>query len=105
MSEPVDKCVKPSKGDIIKPGVRITPAKFIIPGSQQNTYGFYYDVSWPLIIMINEKTPQSEINDFRYIFALESNMIENKGLMEWALGLGTIPYTSSTLNLTATPNV
>ncbi|MBW2991473.1 hypothetical protein KY348_07275 [Candidatus Woesearchaeota archaeon] len=99
LDQPIDFNINPSKGDLIVPSTHLnTPPHDMIPVSYDTTYRFFYDVSWPLIIVISQETPL-EIRDFKYVFALESNLIENKGILEWLIGLGTVPYSYSDLEL------
>ena len=98
--QPIDLRVQPSKGGIIKPSIEVTYANKFVPASQDNTYQFYYDVAYPVIIEIRGDEPSTEIPRYSFLFALEANLIENKPALYWNLGLGTADWDYSYLNIT-----
>jgi len=92
--------VQPSKGDIIKPNVRVSNVNPQIPQNQFNTYQFFYDVAYPVIVELRGDEPTTEIPEYSFLFALENNLIENQGVLAWNLGMGTVDWHSSYLNVT-----
>lgn len=92
--------VQPSKGDLIKPSIEVTEGNKFIAKSQFNTYRFFYDVSYPVIVEIRAEDPNSEIPEYSFIFAMESNLIENKPVLAWLLGMSTVEWDISYVNLT-----
>jgi|GEM_PF-1226809 len=97
--------VQPSTGDMIKPNIEVTKGNQFIPASNFNSYKFYYDVSYPVIVEIRGDEPGTEIPKYSFLFALEENLIENKGALAWNMGLGTVNWDSSYINTTFTiPN-
>lgn len=92
--------VQPSKGDIIKPNIAVKKGNQFIPESQFNTYKFFYDVSYPIVVEIRGKETGTEIPEYSFLFALEANLIENKPPLAWLMGLGTVDWDYSYLNVT-----
>jgi len=93
--------VHPSKGDLIRPNVDPVKGNQFIPASQFNTYKFYYDVAYPVMVEIRGYE-LSEIPEYSFLFALETNLIENKGVLAWNIGMGTINWDYSYINTTVT---
>ncbi|MDO8741010.1 MAG: hypothetical protein Q7J54_05565 [Candidatus Woesearchaeota archaeon] len=63
---------------------------FPITGTTQtNTYEFFYDISYPVVVTIFDKNALRN-KGYRFMFALEGNLRDNKDLLEWHLGKGTI---------------
>ncbi|KYK26167.1 hypothetical protein AYK26_00940 [Euryarchaeota archaeon SM23-78] len=94
--------VQPSKGDRIKPNIEVQEGNQYIPKREFNTYKFYYDVAYPVIVEIRGYEPTTDIPEYSFLFALESNLIENKGVLAWNLGLGTVDWDYSYINTTFT---
>ncbi|MBN2458935.1 hypothetical protein JXB28_01505 [Candidatus Woesearchaeota archaeon] len=94
--------VQPSKGDMIRPSIEVKKSNQFLPASEFNTYKFFYDVSYPVIVEIRGNEPMTEIQDYSFFFALEANIIENKPVMAWVMGMGTVDWDYSYLNATYT---
>jgi hypothetical protein len=94
--------VLPSKGDMIKPSIEVEKGNQFIPSSQFNTYKFFYDVAYPVIVEIRGDEPMTEIPQYSFLFALETNLIENKGVLAWNMGMGTVNWDTSYINTTYT---
>ncbi|MFH0870273.1 MAG: hypothetical protein V1866_04425, partial [archaeon] len=92
--------VKPSRGDIISPGISIQKGDDNLPETSFVTYKFFYDVSYPVVVEIRGSDPSKEIPEFSFVFALEQNLIENKGPLAWNLGLGTIQWNYANIEMT-----
>jgi hypothetical protein len=95
--------IQPSRKTVIRPNVNIKAGEYNTPEDRTNKYRFFYDVSYPLIVEIrgyNESA--SELKEFSFMFAIESNIIENKPALAWNMGLGTAEYDESWLNLSVT---
>ncbi len=99
VDQSVNSNVQPSRGDIIKPSVEIKKADNHVPQRQSNTYKFAYDMSYPVIIEIRGKEPDSEISEYSFLFALESNIIENKPVLAWLMGFGTVEWDTSNIDV------
>lgn len=98
--QPINVKVQPSKGDVIRPNIRVMSGNSFIPQSKENNYNFFYDLSFPVIVEIRGLEPNSEIPEYSFLFGLEANIIENKRVLEWLLGLGTVEWDSSAFNIT-----
>jgi len=92
--------VQPSRGDQIRPSIEVDGGNQYVPQSQFNTYKFYYDIAYPVIVEIRGYDPTTEIPEYSFLFALEENLIENKAVLAWNLGLGTVDWDYSYLNVT-----
>jgi len=82
--------IKPSRGQLITP--RVEPDTFpdIIPITTQTlVYNFYYDIAFPVIVAVSD---DSALNGEGYTlyFALEANIKDNRNLLYWYAGYGTI---------------
>ncbi|MFA6888054.1 MAG: hypothetical protein WC254_01000 [Candidatus Woesearchaeota archaeon] len=92
--------ITPRSGELLKPNVYKNdfPVSFISP-IQTNHYLFFYDVSYPVVVSVRDSTAlQGE--GYTFLFALESNLRDNKNLMEWAAGRGTYgPWDSSKVSI------
>ncbi len=85
--------VTPSKKDILGPSTeKINFWLNIMPPKQTNYYEFFYDVSFPVVIMIRDHSSLKSKgeNGYTFMFALEGNIRDNKNLLEWNQGKGTI---------------
>ncbi len=89
---PIYMNVRPSEDQLIKPRTERTGGILLVPSRQQNYYDFFYDVSAPFIIEIRHQNATAG-TDISFLFALEANLRDNKNLVEWMLGRGTIPWT------------
>ena len=94
--------VQPSKGELIRPSIEVKKGNQLIPQSEFNTYKFYYDVAYPVIVEIRGREPATDIPEYSFLFALESNLIENKAALAWNLGMGTVEWDYSYINATYT---
>ncbi|MBN1385720.1 hypothetical protein JW968_01955 [Candidatus Woesearchaeota archaeon] len=80
--------ITPSMGDVLQPDVHRQKGYGPIPSSQTNSYYFFYDVSWPVLIEIRNP------DDFRgkgfaFNIAYEANFRDNIDIMQWFAGNGT----------------
>jgi len=83
--------VQPNSGDLIYPNTyESNPSKFI-PPSRFSSFKYFYDVSVPLLVEVRKENVPG-IGEYRFVFALEGNLRENKRIPEWVLGYGTIPW-------------
>ena len=83
--------VRPSSGDLISPFVSTSSSNGGILATMEpdQSYEFYYDISYPVIIEIKDSRPG---NEYSFMFALQGNIKENKLLSDWVSGLGTMPW-------------
>ncbi|MBN2052006.1 hypothetical protein JW756_00710 [Candidatus Woesearchaeota archaeon] len=91
--------VQPSVGSTIRHSIEVSEGMMIIPKSRDNNYNFFYDFSFPVIVEIRGYEPESEIQEYSFLFALESNLIENKRALEWYYGMGTVDWDPSNIEL------
>ncbi|MBN1792764.1 hypothetical protein JW826_03710 [Candidatus Woesearchaeota archaeon] len=87
--------VQPSRGEIIKPSVATRPGSDNLPATSSNTYRFFYDIAYPLFIEIRGYDNNTELPEYSFLFAIESNIIENKPALAWILGVGTADWDDS----------
>lgn len=98
---PIYLTVNPKAGQLIKPETQRTNGILMIPTRQLNYYNFYYDISAPFIVEIRHENAAPN-TDFSFLFALEANIRENKNMVEWLLGRGTLPWDPSIVHSTIT---
>ncbi len=92
--QPIYLNVNPSDGDMLSTilerdsfGKKFSGLLSSVPPEQ--SYEYYYDISYPVIVMIRDNTPGKE---YTFMFALQGNIKENKLLSDWLRGDGTIPW-------------
>ena len=96
----IEANIQPSQGDTIRPSIRVNPGNTYIPQSNENNYNFYYDLSFPVVVEIRGFEPETEIQEYSYVFGLESNLIENKRVLEWVFGQGTVDWDPAYFEIT-----
>ncbi|MFH1641905.1 MAG: hypothetical protein ABIC04_03315 [Nanoarchaeota archaeon] len=89
--------ITPKTGNVLKPTTsRSEPPFNLGTTTQTNKYEFFYDISYPVIVIIRDnrslKTEGEEGYTFR--FALEVNLKDNRDLLMWNQGQGTIGQSS-----------
>lgn len=72
---PIYSKVWPTEGEILGPKTTDYPMD-IFGSSQDQTYNFFYDVSYPVIIEIREENAYLG-NDYSFFFAMEANIRKN----------------------------
>lgn len=81
----------------------------ILPPTQTNYYGFFYDVSYPTVVMLTDDKKQTKAifgDSYKFMFAIETNIRDNINLLRWHLGQGTIgPWDDNSVGLTISPSV
>jgi hypothetical protein len=82
--------ITPSIGDLLSPTSRRNefPNNMVTPIETQS-YEFFYDISYPVVVELHDEFAFSG-KGFNFIFALEGNIRDNKNMLEWHLGQGTI---------------
>jgi hypothetical protein len=62
------------------------------PSTQTNYYEFFYDISFPIVVIITDNRSLRSHGEkgYTFMFALEANIRDNKNLLLWNQGLGTI---------------
>jgi len=86
--------INPSKGDLLTPSVHRSHMPFL-GTKQENNYEFYYDISYPLAVIIRDSNAlKSEglEGGYTFMFALEINVRDNKNLLDFNIGEGTINW-------------
>ncbi len=85
--------ITPSTGNILKPTISTIddPIGFF-PEVTTNYYEFFYDVSFPVIVIIRDDVSLRAHGEkgYTFMFALEGNIRDNKDLYLWNQGRGTI---------------
>lgn len=99
----------PSHGDILEPTSDIQtfePTPF--PPFRINTYQFYYDVSFPVLVTLTDEkdTVKGLFGDqgYKFYFALEGNIRDNINLRDWMNGEGIISIDPSEIEVTVAGN-
>ncbi|MBI2138763.1 hypothetical protein HYU13_04190, partial [Candidatus Woesearchaeota archaeon] len=85
--------ITPNENGLLKPSVSSTsPPVNIIPDQANNVYEFFYDMSFPVIVTIrdNRSLTQNGETGYTFRFAIEANIRDNKNLLDWFRGRGTI---------------
>jgi len=87
---PIYLDITPSSGDMLKPNVYRESFPFnLAPDIQTNTYEFFYDITYPVIIMIEEPEALNG-QGYRMMIAHEVNIRDNYNPKQWLDGNGTI---------------
>ena len=90
---PIQFDLTPSDGDILRPSIVKTSYPFdLAPPFQTNTYEFFYDITYPVVVRIVDDNAliKSGEKGYSFMFALEVNLRDNKRMSEWFTGNGTI---------------
>lgn len=96
LNQPIDLDVRPRAGELIKPRTDKISGYLFMPPRQNNYYNFFYDVSAPFVVELHH---EANAMDFTFLFALEGNLIDNKNVLEWLTGNGTIPWDPNLLTV------
>jgi len=97
--------VTPSKGDLLMPSIHRENMPFI-GVKQENNYEFYYDISYPVAVVIRDSNAlKSEglEGGYSFMFAFEVNIRDNKNLWEWNQGKGTIRWSYGNVKFEINP--
>lgn len=82
--------ITPNEGDLLKPSSFKNQYPYnMIPSTQTNHYEFFYDISYPVLVTISDEEALKG-EGFDFMFALETNVRDNKNLHRWYTGNGTI---------------
>jgi hypothetical protein len=70
----------------------VEPPLGMLPTQRMNEYEFFYDLSFPVIVTIrdNESLRSKGESGYTFRFAFEANIRDNKDLLQWNKGFGTI---------------
>lgn len=86
--------ITPREGDILKPLTTKTSSGLFnfFPSISNTFYGFFYDISFPVVVEIfdNQSLRSHGEKGYRFMFALEANIRDNKDLKQWNHGRGTL---------------
>jgi hypothetical protein len=81
--------VRPRSGEVLKPSSYTQPFfEDVIPPIQTNHYNFYYDVSFPVVVSLRADDALYG-NGYVFLYGLESNLRDNRNLVQWSQGKGT----------------
>ncbi|MBW3017782.1 hypothetical protein KY325_01330, partial [Candidatus Woesearchaeota archaeon] len=102
---PIDFHVTPPAGPgILKPKSYKTEYPFgIWQSSQRNLYEFFYDISFPVVVEIYDSKALGG-KGYSFFFALEGNILDNKNLLDWNQGLGTVSWDQSIYSIEINPD-
>ncbi len=82
--------ISPSEGQLLTSHSYRRDFPFnMVPPIQTNHYEFFYDISYPVLIDIHDEHAFNN-KGFDFIFAMEANIRDNKNLLQWHKGEGTI---------------
>ena len=99
-----------SNGLILAPDSQTTSFPLsLAPTSFRNYYHFFYDYSFPVVVILHDATSlrQQGKEGFTFMFALEGNIRDNRNMLEWQTGQGVIEtggdieWTTSIIDTTA----
>jgi len=85
--------ITPISGTTLSPKTDVTEYPLgILPSKNTNYYSFFYDISYPVIVTIRDDYSLTKYGELGYTFrfALEGNIRDNKDLLQWNQGEGTI---------------
>lgn len=94
---PIYSKIHPTDGSLIAANVDTIEFPYTAP-SQENTYEFYYDLTYPVIVEIREKN-LTQGKDFTFLFAMEANVRKNRNWQDYLAGGGPILWDESWLTL------
>lgn len=87
---PIHFDITPSRGELLQPSTFKNEYPFnMIPPTQTNHYEFFYDISFPVVVDISS-SKAFKGDGFDFMFAMEGNIRDNKNLLRWHQGDGTI---------------
>ncbi len=73
--------IRPADGELLGPREDKTGSISLLPSKQQNTYQFFYDFSYPVIVEIHDDYKPNQ--SYTFLFALEPTVKENLKLKDW----------------------
>jgi hypothetical protein len=102
---PIEFHITPPAGaGVLKPKSYKTEYPFgLWQPSQRNFYEFFYDVSFPVVIEIYDKSAFGG-KGYSFFFALEGNILDNRNLLDWNHGMGTVDWDQSAFNMEINPD-
>lgn len=89
-SDAMHVVITPSNGEILEPEVKHFKEFFgVLPPQQENNYRFFYDISYPVLLHIRD--PMAfQGKGYNFYVALETNILDNRDLLQWHRGKGTV---------------
>ncbi len=102
--------ITPRSGNVLKPNIdKQSYPLGILPPTQTNYYEFFYDISYPNIVLLEDDRDEVKVNfegGYKFMFGLETNIRDNINLLNWHLGQGTIGlWDYSNVNVGVSPSV
>ncbi len=98
--------ISPPAGEVVlRPEVQKTefPLPVLAP-FQRNLYEFFYTVSFPVIIELRDEDSFNG-EGYSFLFAYEVNIRDNKDLIQWNQGKGTLRFNRSNITFSGTPAI
>jgi hypothetical protein len=97
LGQPTYMNINPSDGELVSPSVSgknmgdlgSTTGGLMSGVKPDQYYNFFYDISYPVIVTIQDNTPGKE---YVFVFAVQANLKQNKRMRDWIEGNGTIDW-------------
>ncbi len=81
--------ITPQQGDLLMPSIETYEFfENVMPVEQVNTYDFKYDIAYPVIVQLRDKSALAG-KGYNFMFAYEVNIKDNRDLLRWYQGYGT----------------
>ncbi|MFW6013719.1 MAG: hypothetical protein ACOCZ6_01520 [Nanoarchaeota archaeon] len=82
--------ISPRDGQLLRPSTYRNEFPFnMVPAVQTNHYEFFYDISFPVVVYMRDDEALKD-EGFDFVFAFEGNVRDNKDMLSWFHGEGTI---------------
>lgn len=82
--------INPSDGQMLRPSTYRNEFPFnMVPAVQTNHYEFFYDISFPVVVYMRDDEALTG-EGFDFVFSMEGNIRDNKDILSWFQGEGTI---------------
>jgi len=107
-SWPIYFHITPASGNVLKPSVHKETLPYGGGTHQENKYEFFYDISVPILVIINARSAiktEDSTEEYTFMFGLEANIRNNKNLLQWHLGEGTINWDYNFAQSNMNPNM
>lgn len=81
--------ITPQQGDLLLPSIETYEFfENVMPVEQVNTYNFKYDIAYPVIIQLRDKSALAG-KGYNFMISYEVNIKDNRDLLRWYQGYGT----------------
>ncbi|MFQ5474755.1 MAG: hypothetical protein ACE5DM_02865, partial [Candidatus Nanoarchaeia archaeon] len=86
---PIYVDVTPNQGEVLTASETIRKDIPLLGPKERQIYEFFYDVSFPVIVMIRSKKEFNE-KGYTFMFAMEGNLRDDKNIRDFMRGQGTV---------------